>query len=81
MFKPTAKAQVENKFRELFGKEIPFKVSGQRVFVNGKPTHYLSELIVEGNIAAEAKHSDWRKSYKLLQLEVEKLYADGLSLV
>lgn len=81
MFKPTAKAQVENKFKELFGKDIQFQVTGQRLFTNGRPSYFLSELVVDGNTVAAARNHDWRQSYKLLKLEVEKLYADGLALV
>lgn len=78
MINPNPKMQVANKFNELFGEDIPFEVVGRRS-ANGR--RYLTLVLVEGATVAAAEHSDWRKSYKMLKIEVEKLYADGLSLV
>lgn len=90
-FKPNPKAQVEIKFRELFGGEHRVEVRGKRVTAEeakrsgvkclSRDGTYASELIVDGESIAQASHSDWRKSYKLLKAEVEKLYADGTALV
>lgn len=87
MFKPNPKAQVTLKFNELFGKEYKPVVRGERLTdavckTRGYPRDtYVTELLVEGAVVATARSLDWRKAYKLLKIEVEKLYADGLSLV
>ena len=78
MINPNPKTQVANKFNELFGEEISFEVIGRRS-ANGR--RYLTLVLVDGAAVATAEHADWRKSYKMLKIEVEKLYADGLSLV
>jgi len=78
MINPNPKTQVTNKFNELFGEDISFEVVGRRS-LTGRRYHTL--VLVDGAVVATAEHSDWRKSYKLLKIEVEKLYADGLSLV
>lgn len=78
MINSSPKTQVANKFNELFGEEIPFEVVGQRA---ARGRCYLTQVVVDGAVVATAEHSDWRKSYKMLLIEVEKLYADGLSLV
>jgi len=87
MFKPNPKAQVTLKFVELFGKEYKPVVKGERLTAVECKSHgyprdtYVTELFVDGQTIATARSIDWRKAYKLLKLEVEKLYADGLSLV
>lgn len=78
MINPDPKTQVANKFNELFGDEIPFEIVGRRS-TSGR--RYLTYVLVDGAVVATAEHADWRKSYKMLKIEVEKLYADGLSLV
>lgn len=72
MFKPNPKKQVELKFAELFGKTLKPVVSGERV---GK--YYVTVLTVDGQELATAKDRDWRMAYKLLKLEVEKLFVEG----
>ena len=42
---------------------------------------YVTELFVDGQLVAKSNHRDWRKAYKGLVLEVEKLFADGVALV
>jgi hypothetical protein len=87
MFKPNPKAQVTLKFVELFGKEYKPTVKGARLTAVECKSHgyprdtYLTEIVVDGQTIATGRSIDWRKAYKLLKLEVEKLYADGLSLV
>jgi len=78
MINPNPKTQVANKFNELFGDEIPFEIEGRRS-ANGR--RYLTLVRVDGAVVATAEHSNWRKSYKMLKIEVENLYAAGLSLV
>ncbi|NBW12924.1 MAG: hypothetical protein EBR82_33355 [Caulobacteraceae bacterium] len=75
-FKPNPKAQVELKFRELFGREFKCSVTGAR---DGRT--YRTAVAVEGEVIATASHSDWRKSYKMLALEIEKLFSEGVALV
>ena len=83
MFKPAPKAQVSVKFRELFGADVAHEVRGLRLDPRvakrmGFPSDtFYAELLVEGEVLASARSRDWRKAYKLLKLEVEKLYADG----
>lgn len=85
MFKPNPKAQVVLKFQELFGRATKPIVKGERVRLytaraTGLPEGvYLATLTVAGyhGELARAYSRDWRKAYKLLKLEVEKLYADG----
>lgn len=87
MFKPNPKAQVTLKFRELFGRDHKPEVRGSRMTPAECKLHgvhcgtrdgiYYTELFVDGEQVARASHRDWRKAYKLLALEVEKLYADG----
>jgi hypothetical protein len=86
MFKLNPKAQVVLKFQELFGRGIKPTVTGERLSplackAHGFPTDsYWTELRVGPKVLATARHRDWRKAYKLLALEVEKLYADGATL-
>jgi len=83
MFKPNPKAQVTLKFQELFGKATKHTVTGVRLSplqckAQGFPIDtYFTELRVGDTVLATARARDWRKAYKLLKLEVEKLYADG----
>lgn len=89
-FKPNPKAQVGLKFAELFGKEYKPEVRGGRITqaaarerglrCGTRDGLYLAELLVEGEVIAAASHPDWRKAYKALVLEVEKLFADGVAL-
>lgn len=72
MFKPNPKKQVELKFTELFGKSLKPVVTGERV---GK--YYVTALTVNGRQLATAQDRDWRMAYKLLKIEVEKIFADG----
>ncbi|HAN16501.1 MAG TPA: hypothetical protein DCP73_13270 [Chloroflexi bacterium] len=88
MFKPNPKAQVELKFRELFGRDHKPVVTGSRLTLEEARRRgvrcltrdgiYFTELFVNGTQLATAAHADWRKAYKLLKLEVEKLFADGM---
>jgi hypothetical protein len=83
MFKPNPKAQVVSTFQKLFGRERKAVVQGRRLDAAqckslGLPRDsYRTELVVDGAVVAAARSVDWRKSYKLLKIEVEKLYADG----
>lgn len=79
-FKPDPKKQVSLKFLELFGTDHgPVEVRGTRI--KGRfGGEYLTEISVGDAVVARARHRDWRRSYKLLALEVEKLYADGVAL-
>lgn len=91
MFKPNPKKQVELKFIELFGRGHKLEVHGIRVAPEDcarrglrcttRDGLYFSELFVDGDSVASATDRDWRIAYKKLKIEVEKLYADGLSLV
>ena len=91
MFKPDHKKQVSLKFIELFGKDHKVTVVGGRVSPEDckrqgircttRDGIYFTELFIDGHQVATAGHSDWRKAYKLLKLEVEKLYAEGVALV
>jgi hypothetical protein len=76
MFKPNPKAMVSIIFNKLFGKEHKHEVRGARV----PSGFYIAELNVGDVTLARAQSRDWRKAYKLLQIEVEKLYADGAML-
>lgn len=78
-FKPNPKAQVSVVFHRLYG-NVPHDVRGERVTTEGKTGHYLATLAVDGITVATARNHDWRRAYKLLTLEVEKLYADGVVL-
>jgi len=78
MIKVNPKAQVANTFFDLFGSDHEVEVRGSRQRARGL---YLTEINVDGNVVARASHQDWRKSYKMLRTEVEKLYVDGLALV
>ena len=90
MFKPNPKAQVELKFRELFGKTGKLQIVGSRLSpaeckaggfrCTTRDGLYVVELFVDGQQLAQASHRDWRSAYKLLKLEVEKLFADGAAL-
>lgn len=71
-FKPNPKKQVELKFLELFGKKFKPVVSGERV---GK--YYVATLTVNGTQVASAQDRDWRMAYKLLKIEVEKMFSEG----
>lgn len=91
MFKPDPKKQVVLKFAELFGTDYKPTVTGRRLTpaeckeqsyrCTTRDGLYLTELAVGGETLAIAVDRDWRKSYKALKLEVEKLFADGVSLV
>ena len=72
MFKPNPKKQVELKFAELFGKSLKPVVTGERI---GK--YYVTALTVNDQQLATAKDRDWRMAYKLLKIEVEKIFAEG----
>lgn len=88
-FKPTAKTLVLNAVKKFYGQEkvTKSKVNGDRLpteeckrrgWPNGT---FFAELVVDGNVVATARSCDWRKAYKMLALEVDKLYADGKDLV
>ena len=89
-FKPNPKAQVGLKFTELFGKDYKPEVRGTRltkaectergIRCGSRDGLFHAELVVEGEVLAEASHPDWRKAYKALVLEVEKLFAEGVAL-
>jgi hypothetical protein len=82
MFKSNPKAQVSDKFRELFGYDQKIEVIGARVPVGEGSRYdtYEAQLFVEGTCVAMARNNDWRRAYKLLKIEVEKLYGDGVIL-
>jgi hypothetical protein len=73
--KVSPKQAVANKVREFFG-------DGRTVEVHGwRPKgpfggHFYTEARFGDQTIARAHHRDWRAAYKLLILEVEKLYAD-----
>ena len=87
MFKPDPKKQVVLKFRELFGEEYLVDVIGKRISSDDcrriglrcstRDGMYLTSAIVNGNQIATASDRDWRKAYKLLKLELEKLFSEG----
>lgn len=83
MFKPNPKAQVLNKFKELFGTDHDVTVVGGRLTPaqcrsHGFPTDtFMTELHCGDEVVAAAHSRDWRHAYKLLRLEVEKLFTDG----
>lgn len=79
----TSRAQIISTFTELFGE-------GHDVQVNGAPVilrdgilveEYVSQVVVDGDVVAEAFASNWRQSHRLLKFQVEKLYIDGHALV
>jgi hypothetical protein len=90
MFKADPKKQVVLKFQELFGRDVKPLVSGGRLTPDEcrraglrcltRDGLYLTEVSVEGETVASATHSEWRKSYKLLLLELEKAYTEGTSM-
>lgn len=90
-FKPNPKAAVELKFRELFGRDLKTQVTGVRLTpvqcrqqgipCGSRDGMYHAELYAEGELLAATNHRDWRRAYKALKAEVEKLYADGTSLI
>lgn len=88
MFKPTSKAAVINAVKKFYGRELTekCKVNGERLEDaeckrRGYPRGtYFVELVVGGEQVATARSLDWRKSYKYLVCEIEKLYADGKEL-
>ena len=74
------KLQVTNKFIELFGTGHDVEVRGTRV--KGRfGGYFLAELCVDGNPVARSRERNWRIAYKILRLEVEKLWERGLRLV
>lgn len=87
MFKPNPKKQVELTFQRLFGRTHKIEILGERMTPeecarNGyrctsKEGLYVTELVVDGHTQATAIDRDWRRAYKALCIEVEKLYADG----
>ncbi len=88
--KPYPKDVAVKKFRELFGHGHDLKVVGRKVskrvqmrtskgWTSGET--FWAALLVDGVVACSTAHRDWRTAYQLLGPEVEKLYADGLSLV
>ena len=90
-FKPNPKAAVELKFRELFGPDHKPVVTGVRLTpaqckdrglrCTTRDGLYLTELAVAGESLCTAADRDWRRAYKALAREVEKLFADGVALV
>ena len=76
-FKPDPKTRVGNTFRKLFGNEYQFEVRGARQ----SSGLFVAELSIDENVVCRAHNRDWRDAYKALNLEVEKLFADGVSLV
>jgi hypothetical protein len=76
-FKPDPKTRVGNTFRKLFGTEYKFEVRGTR-----QPSGlFVAELNIDENVVCRAHNRDWRAAYKALNFEVEKLFADGTSLI
>ncbi|NBO52682.1 MAG: hypothetical protein EBU83_04510 [bacterium] len=74
MFKPDVKKQVFLKFRELFGTKYEPEIVGTRT--SPSKLYYVT-LRIGPTLVADALHRDWRKAYKLLKGEVEKLYVEG----
>lgn len=78
--KVSPKQAVANKVRELFG-------DGRRVEVHGwRPKgpfggHFYTEARFGDQTIARAHHRDWRVAYKFLDVEVEKVFEQGVSLV
>jgi len=77
------KTRAEDKFLELFGDKIAFEVTGHREHLDlvGSRGGYKTQLVVDDNVVAEALDRDWRRSYKKLMFEIEKLYIEGIALV
>jgi hypothetical protein len=77
------KSRVESKFLELFGDKISFGVTGCREHRGLSDTRigYRTQIIVDNHVIAEAVDKDWRRSYKKLMFEIEKLYIEGIALV
>jgi hypothetical protein len=74
------KLQVSSKFNELFGSDHTVEVEGERV--KGRfGGYFLAELRVGGLSVATSRDRNWRTAYKLLRLEVEKLYTEGYVLI
>ena len=82
MFKSNPKAQVTDKFRELFGYDRKIEVTGARVPLREDSLYdtYEAKIFVEGVCVATTRNNDRRRAYKLLKIEVEKLYGDGVIL-
>lgn len=91
MFKPNPKKQVELKFTELFGRNLKPRVEGRRLSPEeatrmglkclSRDGLYLSELYLNDEVVAFAAEREWRRSYKMLKLEVEKLFTESTSLI
>lgn len=83
-FKPNPKQLVYNKVKALYGRECSVVINGSRPSpLDAKkltlPTGtYYVEVFVNGQFIACTHHSDWRKAYKLLVVEVEKAYEASL---
>ena len=82
MFKPDPKKQVVLKFVELFGSDTDPTVVGTRLSpelcrAHGFPRDtFYAQLMIGDEVLATAHSHDWRRAYKLLKLEVEKLYSE-----
>jgi len=78
--KVSPKQAVANKVRELFGDGRPVEVRGTRV--KGRfGGYFLAECNVGDQTIARARHNNWRVAYKFLDVEVEKVFEQGVSLV
>lgn len=77
------KTRAEDKFLELFGEKIAFEVTGhrERLDLVGSRGGYRTQLIIDDHVVAEALDKNWRRSYKKLTFEIEKLYIEGIALV
>lgn len=80
-FKADAKTLVDLTVQKLYGRKIKFKVTGHRASESDLQTsvprgHYVAQLHIEGRFVAQATDRDWRKSYKLLKIEVERVHAE-----
>jgi asparagine N-glycosylation enzyme membrane subunit Stt3 len=78
------KERVIRKFEELFDNKHEIDVIGHRFNgleakqANVPRGRFVTQLFVDGKSIASSGHSDWRKAYRLLEIEVEKLFTEGV---
>ena len=72
-FKANPRQLVIDKAISLFGKDAKVRVIGKR----GERGVYNIDCYMN-DLQTHAQHRDWRKAYKLLAIEVEKLFTRNL---
>jgi hypothetical protein len=78
--KVSPKQAVANKVHELFGGGRHVEVRGTRV--RGRfGGYFIAECNIDDVTIARARHRDWRVAYKFLDVEVEKVFEQGIALV